>query len=115
MARQTRDCIEIGAVDSASTDDTVELLKGADATVIAIDPGSFNHGLTRNLATRYARGKILVFLNQSTLPADQHWLTNLVRPFHMNPSLAGVCGRMLPRADADLLTARDIDRHVNAA
>src|SRR5262249_14814454 len=40
MAQQTRDCIEIVAVDSASTDDTVELLKGADATVIAIDPRS---------------------------------------------------------------------------
>jgi GT2 family glycosyltransferase len=114
LAQQTRDQIEIIAVDSASTDESVELLKQSNATVIAIDPRSFNHGLTRNLAARYARGSIYVFLNQSTLPADEHWLANLVRPFESDPSLAGVCGRVLPRKDAGLLMAREISRNINA-
>jgi rhamnosyltransferase len=114
-AQQTRDHIEIVAVDSGSTDESVELLKAANATVISIDPRSFNHGLTRNLATTYAGGNIFVFLNQSTLPADEHWLANLTRPFKQDPTLAGVYGRVLPRPDADRLTARETKANVNAS
>jgi GT2 family glycosyltransferase len=40
--------LEIVAVDSASTDDTVEVLEEFGATVLAIDPAEFDHGLTRN-------------------------------------------------------------------
>ena len=115
LSQQCRDQIEIVAVDSASTDDSVELLKQADATVIAIDPRSFNHGLTRNLAIRYAQGSIFVFLNQSTLPADEHWLANLVRPLDSDTQLAGVCGRVLPRREADVLTTREIAGNINAS
>ena len=115
LSQKTHDLIEIVAIDSASGDESVELLKGANATVVGIDPRTFNHGLTRNLATQYARGTILIFLNQSTLPADDYWLANLVEPFESNPSLAGVCGRMLPRPDADWLTAKDISRNINAS
>src|SRR5262249_35345058 len=114
-SQQTHDAFEIVAVDSASTDESVELLRQANATVVAIDPRSFNHGLTRNLATAYAQGSIFVFLNQSTLPADEHWLANLMRPFESDPQLAGVCGRVLPRKDADLLMSREIARNVNAS
>jgi GT2 family glycosyltransferase len=114
-AQKSRDLIEIIAVDSQSEDESVELLKRANATVISIDPRAFNHGLTRNLATRYANGSIFVFLNQSTLPADAHWLANLVRPFDNDEALAGVCGRVLPRKDADLLTAHETIRNINAS
>jgi rhamnosyltransferase len=114
LAQRSRDQIEIVAVDSASTDDSVDTLRQAGATVVAIDPQYFNHGLTRNLATKYARGSVFVFLNQSTLPADELWLANLVAPFDKEPSLAGVCGRVLPRHDADLLTHKDINQNENA-
>src|SRR5947207_9744869 len=57
----------------------------------------------------------MIYLNQSTLPSDDYWLANLVEPFESNPSLAGVCGRMLPRPDADWLTAKDISRNINAS
>ena len=109
------DAVEIVAVDSGSTDGSVELLLEARATVISIDPRTFNHGLTRNLAASYASGSILVFLNQSTLPADEFWLANLIAPFSRDSRLAGVCGRVLPREDADLLVARDIGRNINAS
>jgi len=115
VGQRTRDLVEIIAVDSGSSDDSVDLLRKDDATVISIDPRSFNHGLTRNLATQHARGNVFVFLNQSTLPADEKWLAQLIAPFDADPSLAAVCGRVLPRTDADLLTARDIARNVNAS
>jgi GT2 family glycosyltransferase len=115
MTQKTRDYVEIVAVDSGSKDGSVELLKQFDATVVSIDPRSFNHGLTRNLATTYASGSIFVFLNQSTLPANDYWLANLVRPLAEHGSLAAVCGRVLPREDADLLTRWEIHRNVNAS
>jgi rhamnosyltransferase len=93
----------------------MELLRAANATLISIDPRAFNHGLTRNLATTYASGSIFIFLNQSTLPADEHWLANLIRPFTQHPTLAGVYGRVLPRPDADMLTARETKANINAA
>jgi GT2 family glycosyltransferase len=114
-AQQTRDHVEIVAVDSGSTDDSVELLRAANATVISIDPRSFNHGLTRNLATTYAIGGVFIFLNQSTLPADEHWLANLIRPFLQNPTLAGVYGRVLPHPNADRLTTRETKANINAS
>jgi GT2 family glycosyltransferase len=115
LAQRSRHRVEIIAVDSGSRDESVDLLVKSDATVVSIDPRSFNHGLTRNLATRYASGSILVFLNQSTLPANDQWLTNLIAPFDEDPALAGVCGRVLPRPDADLLTAREVAENINAS
>jgi len=115
LSQSTHDLLEIVAIDSASTDESVELLKEANATIIGIDPRTFNHGLTRSLATTCAQGCIYVFMNQSTLPADEHWLANLVRPFEADPRLAGVCGRILPRPDADYLNRKDIARNINAS
>jgi rhamnosyltransferase len=48
------------------------------------------------------------------LPANDQWLASLVRPFDFDSSLAGVCGRVLPRADADWLNAKDSARNINA-
>jgi GT2 family glycosyltransferase len=115
LAQRIQDQIEIIAIDSGSRDGSVDLLKDFGATVISIPAHSFNHGLTRTVATEYAHGSIFVFLNQSTLPADERWLANLVRPLDVDPHLAGVCSRVLPRKDADILTARDVLRNINAA
>jgi rhamnosyltransferase len=115
LAQESPDPVEIVAVDSGSTDDSVEVLREHGATVAAIDPRSFNHGLTRNLAAQLARGQIVVFLNQTTLPADEHWLANLVAPLHADPELAAVSARVLPRPDADPLTRKDTERDVSGS
>ena len=107
LQQQTRDSIEIVAVDSGSSDDTIEVLRQALATVVSIDPLAFNHGLTRNLGARHARGQVFVFLNKNTTPADDHWLANLVAPLDGDGRLAAVCSRVLPGPDADLLTYKD--------
>ena len=99
--------LEIVAVDSASEDDTVAVLADFGATVIAIDPAEFDHGLTRNLAARHAQGDVLVFLNGRTRPAGADWLGPLLATLDADPSVAGVCSRVAPHPDADLLTRRD--------
>lgn len=99
--------LEIVAVDSSSTDDTVDVLVEFGATVVSIDPAEFDHGLTRNLAAEHARGDVLVFLNASSRPCDEHWLAPLLATLDADPSVAGVCSRVLPYPEADPLTRRD--------
>jgi GT2 family glycosyltransferase len=99
--------LEIVAVDSASRDDTVAVLKEFEATVIAIDPAEFDHGLTRNLVAEHARGDVLVFLNGRSQPCDDGWLEPLLTALDADPSVAGASSRVLPYPDADPLTRRD--------
>ncbi len=108
LLRQEADAeLELVAVDSASTDDTVDVLKEFGATVLAIDPGEFDHGLTRNLLAEHARGDVLVFLNGRSRPCDGEWLRPLLETLAADPSIAGACSRVLPYPDADPLTQRD--------
>lgn len=107
--------IEIIAVDSSSTDGSVETLGEADATIVRIDHRDFEHGLTRNLAAGHARGEVLVFLNQQSLPVDDSWLRTLLAAVDTAPDVAGACSRVLPHASADVLTRRDGHRELSGA
>ncbi|MEA3213417.1 MAG: hypothetical protein QOE70_6474 [Chthoniobacter sp.] len=115
LSQQTRDTIEFVAIDSGSTDASVDVLREFGATVWSIDPRSFNHGLTRAFAASKARGSVFVFVNQSATPADEHWLANLVAALDGDPLIAGVCSRTQVRPEADLLTAKDVPRDYNSS
>jgi GT2 family glycosyltransferase len=99
--------LEIVGADSASQDDTIDVLEEFDATVISIDPAEFDHGLTRNLLVEHARGDVLVFLNERSRPADAGWLGPLLDALDSDPSIVGASSRVLPHPDADPLTRRD--------
>ncbi len=108
LGRQRVDArVEIVAVDSTSTDGSVEALRSVGATILRIDPQDFEHGLTRNLAAGYARGEVLVFLNQQSLPADDFWLQALLTALRVAPDVAGACSRVLPDESADALVRKD--------
>jgi rhamnosyltransferase len=107
LAQQTDRNMEIVAADSGSSDDTRDVLREYGATVLAIEPALFDYGGTRNLAARYTGGSVLVFVTTRSRPADNHWLANLVAPLDADPRIAAVSSRVLPRLDADILTARD--------
>ncbi len=107
--------IEIVAVDSGSTDDSIDVLREFGATVLAIEPAAFDHGLTRNLAAHEARGDVLVFLTQRSRPDARDWLAPLLSTLDSSETIAGVCSRVLPREDADGLTARLAEREVSGS
>src|SRR5262249_23073906 len=71
---------EIVAVDSASSDGTLDFLAGRATTLIQIDPRSFDHGATRNLAVSKTRGAFVVLMVQDAVPANDRWLAELVAP-----------------------------------
>ncbi len=79
-AQHTELTTELICIDSGSRVADTDAMVGHGARVLRIDKADFNHGLTRDLAARLASGKILVFLNQDAVPADEHWLQRLVEP-----------------------------------
>ena len=95
LARQ--DCpqpFEVLCIDSGSPEDDLDALREAGARVYGIGQRFFNHGLTRDLAASLAAGKILIFLNQDAIPADEHWLKALIAPFLAADPPAAVQGSM---------------------
>ena len=107
--------LEIVAIDSGSTDRTTDVLERFGATVLAIDPAEFDHGLTRNLAAEHARGDVLVFLSQRSRPVGHRWLAPLIAALDGDPLVAGACSRVAPRPEADVLTRRDVERDLSAS
>jgi rhamnosyltransferase len=96
---------ELIAVDSGSTDGTLEVLREYGARVQAVAPGTFNHGSTRNAALSSAAGEFAVLIVQDALPANREWLSELVRPLIDNGRLAGTYARQQPWPDASRLTS----------
>ena len=97
------------AVDSGSTDSTLQILESwrtrfpVELRVHHVHPSTFDHGDTRNLLAAESRGELLVFLTQDAIPRDADWLSRLVANFDDSTVGAAYC-RNVPRPDADLLT-----------
>jgi rhamnosyltransferase len=79
-AQESERSWELICIDSGSRVDDVEAMRRLGARVLRIDKADFNHGLTRDLAAAHASGRVLVFLNQDAVPADELWLERLVAP-----------------------------------
>ena len=90
---------EILVVDSSSEDRTRELAERAGARVLCIDRKAFDHGGTRDMALRQTSGELVVFMTQDALPADEHLIENLIRPFS-DDAVAAVGGRQIAYMDA---------------
>ncbi|MGI8584348.1 MAG: glycosyltransferase family 2 protein [Chitinophagaceae bacterium] len=92
--------IEIIAIDSGSTDDSLSILSKYPVTIININPEDFNHGLTRNLGAKLAKGKYIVMTVQDAKPANEKWLQYLLEGFD-DDNVAGVCGQQIVPHDTD--------------
>ena len=102
---------EIVAVDSGSTDGTRELLRERADRLIEIDPTTFNHGETRNLAIAASSGDAVVLTVQDALPVARTWLETLVRPLH-EQTVAGSFARQQPLTDASTLSRLYLDSYL---
>ncbi|MDP6634991.1 MAG: glycosyltransferase [Phycisphaerae bacterium] len=90
---------EIIIVDSSSTDDTLEIAEQFDCVIRTIPSSDFDHGGSRNLGARLARGEILIFMTQDARPCDQHLLESLTAPLR-NGGAAAAYARQIANSDA---------------
>jgi len=72
---------EVIAVDSGSTDGTVEYLQTQPVRLFRTPPSDFNFGLSRDYAFSLAEGKFIVSISQDAVPANRQWLRELLAPF----------------------------------
>lgn len=91
---------EVLAIDSGSTDGTLEVLRSHPVRLLEIPSSEFDHGLTRALGVREAQGEIVALTVQDARPHDRRWLQPLVDCYR-DPEVAGAYSRQLPRPDAN--------------
>ena len=112
QAQEGAGSFELLAIDSGSTDGTVErLARHPGARVERIAPGEFQHGRTRNLAMRLTTAPLVAFLTQDAVPAGPDWLAAFERFMDAHPAVAGAFGHQLPHAGADPLEAWVVSSH----
>lgn len=103
LALQDERPSEIIIIDSSSEDDTVDIARRRGAKTMVIPRRTFDHGRTRNIAAKEAKGEILVFMTQDALPSGTGLLTSLTAPLRTGGDIAASYGRHVPRPDASLL------------
>jgi len=96
---------EVIIVDSGSHDQTIAIAQKYPVRIIQISPREFNHGQTRNNGIKEAKGEYVVLITQDAEPANDRWLSTMLRNFS-DPQVAGAYCRQIPRNDADVITKR---------
>ncbi len=104
--------LEIIAIDSGSTDKTLDILSQYPVKMHKILPSEFNYGGTKNYAVNLASGEIVAYLSQDAIPANRHWLKNLILEFK-NEKVVGVFSRILPLSSADPLARRKVEEDIS--
>jgi len=104
LDRQTLRPVEIIVADSQSSDRTPDICARFGARVIPVERRSFDHGGTRTMLAKEARGDIVVYFTQDAVPADETALALLVSPLQTR-EVGCSYGRQLPAADASLFAA----------
>jgi rhamnosyltransferase len=106
--QKTSHSFEVIAIDSGSTDDTLNILNKFPIKVLRIKPEEFGHGATRNRGARLAKGKYLVYITQDAIPYNEHWLDFLINSVNKDQEVAGAYSRNLPKPGCDPFEARYI-------
>ena len=101
---------ELIAIDSGSTDGSVDLLRAAQPSrFIQILPHEYRPGRILNQGMELAATDRVVFLNADATPQDSNWLRPLVEAL-ADPRTAAVFGRQIPRPNCEAVFAADYDR-----
>ena len=102
LSQQDVSIDELIIVDSSSVDETCSLAKEFGAKIISIPRCEFDHGATRSMAAKLAKGDVLLFLTQDAVPVRSDLISTLIKPLLQDTSIALSYGRQLPNPDASL-------------
>lgn len=105
LNRQSIKINEIIVIDSESTDRTKKIVERFKVKFLSVPKTSFDHGGTRTLAGKMAKGDVLVYLTQDVLPYDDRAIESILKPFETDPKIAAVYGRQIPYPDANPFSA----------
>lgn len=110
LRTQTRTDWKLYAIDSGSTDGTLEAIQAYPPNkLVQIAPADYEPGPVLNRMVALTTEPIVVFLNADAIPLDDHWLANLVAPLEDRTADATMSVQVA-RADADFIVAYDYAR-----
>lgn len=72
--------VEVVALDSGSSDGSLDALRATGAHVTPIDPARFRFGPARQQVFGLTRGRIIVTLSQDAVPIGDRWLAAMTSP-----------------------------------
>jgi rhamnosyltransferase len=101
---------ELVAIDSGSTDGSVDLLRAAHPKqLIQLLPYDYRPGRVLNQGMELAESDRVIFLNADATPQNSNWLRPLVEALD-DPQTAAVFGRQIPRPGCAAVFAYDYER-----
>src|SRR5262249_35671936 len=95
LAQRGAPPFEVVALDSGSTDGTLELLARHPVRVDRLAAGDWSYGRALNAGARAAHGAPAVYLSAHCRPLTDGWLARLVAPFD-DPAVVATFGRQVP-------------------
>lgn len=99
--KQTVQPHEIIIVDSESNDKTIKVASEyRGVKIIQICRDEFDHGKTRDMALKAAKGDVIIFMTQDALPANEFLIEKLVYPLLNEKDVVLTTARQIPRSDA---------------
>jgi 2-desacetyl-2-hydroxyethyl bacteriochlorophyllide A dehydrogenase len=96
-------------VDSGSMDRTREIAVQKADKLLAIESRDFTFGHSLNAGIQQGFGKYIVIVSAHTLPFNEYWLENLIKPLH-DDTTAMVYGRQLGGRSSNFSEAQDMRR-----
>jgi len=93
LKKQTFENFEVLIVDSGSTDETLEIIKNFDVTLLKIKPDKFNFSFSLNYGISKSRGKIIAIISGHSIPVSDNWLKSGLGHFK-DENVAAVTGYM---------------------
>lgn len=110
LAAQNYKPWELIVIDSGSTDGSVELLRQFQPRhLIQISHGEYNPSRVMNQGMELASSNFGIFLNADATPQGTDWLSPLATAL-LDPQVAAVFGRQIPRPDCRAVFAHDYER-----
>lgn len=103
--QETEFSYEVICVDSGSGDDSVETIKRHGCILKQIPPEEFGHGKTRNLGASLGTGEFILFVTQDAMPADTHWLDQMLKAMKQIRISREDSGFIIPTRTATIRTA----------
>ncbi len=113
LRTQTREDWRLYAVDSGSTDGSLEEIRAFPPDeLVEIAPEDYEPGPVLNRMVAMTKEPIVVFLNADAVPLDDNWLESLVAPLERG-DVDATMSVQVAREDADFIVAYDYARAYN--
>lgn len=91
---QTVKDFELIIVDSSSNDNTLNIARKYTDNIISISKNKFDHGGTRTMVGKIAKGDLLIYFTQDALPYDDFTIENIIKIFK-NEKVGAAYGRQI--------------------